>query len=111
MPLVPGIGAGVGGAGGIGGLGGAGEWQVGSIDGPAAPQGKSFGSVLSHQLQSLSNLQDNAATAAQSLADGSATDPTTVVMAVERARLAMQMASQLRTKGVEAINDIFHTQV
>lgn len=108
MPLVPGIGAGVG---GVGSLGGAGEWQVGSIDGPAAPQGKGFGSLLSQQVQSLSNLQDNAATASQALADGSATDPTTVVMAVERARLAMQMASQLRTKGVEAINDIFHTQV
>jgi flagellar hook-basal body complex protein FliE len=32
-------------------------------------------------------------------------------MAVERARLSMQMASTLRTKGVEAMNDIFHTQV
>ena len=45
------------------------------------------------------------------LATGTATDPTAVVMAVERARLSMQLASQLRTKGVEAINDIFHTQV
>jgi flagellar hook-basal body complex protein FliE len=32
-------------------------------------------------------------------------------MAVERAQLSMQLASQLRTKGVEALNDIFHTQV
>jgi flagellar hook-basal body complex protein FliE len=32
-------------------------------------------------------------------------------MAVERARLSMQMASQIRTKGVEAFQDIFHTQV
>jgi flagellar hook-basal body complex protein FliE len=67
--------------------------------------------VLSDQLQSLTDMQDSAATASQSLADGTATDPTAVVMAVERARLSMQVASQLRTKGVEAINDIFHTQV
>jgi flagellar hook-basal body complex protein FliE len=32
-------------------------------------------------------------------------------MAVERAQLAMQLAGQLRTKGVEALNDIFHTTV
>ena len=32
-------------------------------------------------------------------------------MAVERARLSMQLAAQLRTKSVEAIQDIFHTQV
>ena len=40
-----------------------------------------------------------------------ATDPTAVVMAVERAQLAMQLASQIRTKAVEAAQDIFHTQV
>ncbi len=32
-------------------------------------------------------------------------------MAVERAQLAMQLASQIRTKAVEAAKDIFHTQV
>jgi flagellar hook-basal body complex protein FliE len=32
-------------------------------------------------------------------------------MAVERARLSMQMASQVRTKAVEAFQDVFHTQV
>ena len=34
-----------------------------------------------------------------------------VVMTIERARLAMQLASQVRTKAVEAYTDIFHTQV
>lgn len=112
MPVVPGIGAGLGaGAGaGVGGVGG-GEWQIGSVDGPAKPQGKAFGTVLADQVQALQQSQDAAATASQSLADGTATDPTAVVMAVERAKLSMQLASQLRTKGVEAINDIFHTQV
>ena len=32
-------------------------------------------------------------------------------MAVERAQLSMQLASQIRTKLVEAAQDIFHTQV
>ena len=47
----------------------------------------------------------------RTLATGKATDPTAVVMAVERAQLAMQLASQIRTKAVEAAQDIFHTQV
>jgi flagellar hook-basal body complex protein FliE len=32
-------------------------------------------------------------------------------MDVERARLSMQLASQIRTKALEAVNDVFHTQV
>ena len=55
--------------------------------------------------------QNEAAQASQALATGQATDPTAVVMAVERAQLAMQLASQIRTKAVEAAQDIFHTQV
>jgi flagellar hook-basal body complex protein FliE len=32
-------------------------------------------------------------------------------MAVERAQLAMQLASQVRNKATEAFQDVFHTQV
>jgi len=32
-------------------------------------------------------------------------------MAVERAQLAMQLASQVRNKVVEAATDLFHTQI
>jgi flagellar hook-basal body complex protein FliE len=32
-------------------------------------------------------------------------------MAVEKARLGMQLAGQIRTKAVDAIQDVFHTQV
>jgi flagellar hook-basal body complex protein FliE len=98
----------------IGGVGGGGpEWSIGSLDGgtPTAAPGASFGSMLGGQLDALAQTQSDAATAARSLADGSATDPTQAVIAVERAQLSMQLASQLRTKGVEALQDIFHTQV
>ena len=89
------------------------EWQ---IDSPApaadAPvKGTGFGSMLADKLGELSAMQEEAAQGAQGLATGQVTDPTQVVMAVEKARLSMQLASQLRTKGVEAVNDIFHTQV
>ena len=73
--------------------------------------GGAFGSMLTQQLGKLQATQDSAATASQELAAGTATDPSAAVMAVERARLSMQLASTLRTKGVEAVNDIFHTQV
>ena len=90
----------------IDGIAGAGEQTA-----TPSTEGVGFGGMLSNSLQSLEATQTEAASAAQALATGEATDPTAVVMAVERAQLAMQLASQLRTKAVEAAQDIFHTQV
>ena len=99
------------------------EWGVGSVEplGPAAAPGttesaqpageEGFGGMLSNAISNLQQTQTDAAGAAQSMVDGSASDPTQVVMQVERAQLAMQLASQLRNKAVEAYQDIFHTQV
>jgi len=91
------------------------EWQIQ----PVAPGGSestetpgvAFGDMLGKSLESLTDTQQEAADAARALAAGEAEDPTAVVMAVERAQLAMQLASQIRTKAVEAAQDIFHTQV
>jgi flagellar hook-basal body complex protein FliE len=90
------------------------EWGVGSVQQQtpvAQPASGGFGSMLSNSIQSLTQTQEDASAAAQDLATGQATDPTSVVMAVERAQLAMQMASQIRTKAVEAAQEIFHTSV
>jgi flagellar hook-basal body complex protein FliE len=102
----------------IKGVGGGGsEWSVGAIDGtPTGTDavqsgGQSFGSMLGNQLSALEKTQTSAADASRSLADGTATDPTQAVVAVERAQLSMQLAAQLRTKGVEALQELFHTQV
>jgi flagellar hook-basal body complex protein FliE len=107
MPVIPAV------SGGVTPLGG--EWSVGSVGSVAGPEqgapSSNFSGLLSRSLESLQGTQDAAAQASQALADGTATDPSAVVMAVERARLAMQLAAQLRTKGVEALNDIMHTQV
>ena len=67
--------------------------------------------MLSNASSSLEKTQTDAAQASQALANGTATDPTQVVTSVEQARLAMQLASQIRSKAVEAYTDIFHTQV
>jgi flagellar hook-basal body complex protein FliE len=91
------------------------EWQIQAPtvgnSGVQQSGGQSFGGALTQAIQGLSNEQTQAAGAAQSLAAGTATDPSSVVMAVERAQLSMQLASQIRTKAVEAESDIFHTQV
>jgi flagellar hook-basal body complex protein FliE len=112
MPTIPSMG-------GISGVGGGGsEWSIGALDGTpgvggsASPSGGgSFASALGDQLSSLEKTQNVAADASRSLADGTATDPTQAVVAVERAQLSMQLAAQLRTKGVEALQDLLHTQV
>lgn len=87
------------------------EWQIASPVAEAAPAGGGFGDVLSQQISNLTELQESAASASQSLANGTATDIASVVTAVEKAHLAMQLAGQIRTKGSEAINDIFHTPI
>ena len=89
------------------------EWQIQSPTATPGQQqgGASFGGALTQAIQGLSNSQDQAAQAAGSLAAGTASDPSSVAMSVERARLAMQLASQIRTKAIEAETDIFHTQV
>jgi flagellar hook-basal body complex protein FliE len=96
------------------------DWNVGSVgkldgtpttgaEGAQSPGG--FGQVLSHQLGALEKTQTDASAASRSLADGTATDPTAAIVAVERAQLSMQLAAQLRTKGVEALQELFRTQV
>ena len=88
------------------------EWSVAPVQPTeAAAGGEGFGDMLSNAIGSLQKTQTEAAEASHALATGTATDPTQVVMAVERARLSMQMASQIRGKAVEAYNDIFHTTV
>jgi flagellar hook-basal body complex protein FliE len=96
------------------------DWSVGGVGqvGPAgdtgsagAASGSGFGKALANQIGQLDAVQNDAATASQQLATGQATDPSATVMTIERARLAMQLASQIRTKGVEALQEVFRTSV
>ena len=95
------------------------DWQIGSVgsvgtpgtDTAAPASGSGFGGALAKQIGQLDTMQQDAATASQQLATGQATDPSATVMTIERARLAMQLASQIRTKGVEALQEVFRTSV
>lgn len=109
----------------VAGAGGAGgEWQVQGVpdvpqtelltpevDGVASSGGEGFGSMLSNEINKLSELQGAAAEAGTALANGTATDPVSAVVAVEKAQLAMQFAGQIRSRGTEALTEIFRTQI
>ena len=85
------------------------DWQIAPVEAPA--EAGATGSGFQKMLSGLQATQTDAAQAAQDLATGQASDPTAVVMAVERAQLSMQLASQIRNKSVEAVQTIFQTQV
>ena len=84
--------------------------EVGADAPPAARDG-GFGGILADALQKLAGLQEEAAAQSQALATGRADDVTSVVMAVERASLALQLAVQVRNRAVEAYQDIFRMQI
>ncbi len=91
------------------------EWGIGSV-GSVTPSegvkgGGGFAGMLGNSIQSLATTQAEASAQSQALATGQATDPAEVVMAVEKAQLAMQMATTMRNKGVEVIQELMRTQV
>jgi flagellar hook-basal body complex protein FliE len=63
---------------------------------------------------SIDRLQDMLTDASQqsaALAAGEADDLTSVVVAVERAMLGLQLATQVRNKAVEAYQDLLRMQI
>ena len=85
------------------------EFRVGGGD--AAPASPGFGKALQGALGKLNDSLQASSQAAESLATGTADDVSSVVMAVERASLELQLASQVRNKAVEAYQEIFRMQV
>ena len=94
---------------GVGGIDGA--TGVDGVDGGSGAGGKGFGGMLADQITNLQGMQSDAAAQSQALAAGTAEDASTVVMAVEKAQLSMQLAANLRDKSVESFQEIFRTQV
>ena len=96
----------------VGSVGGVGQDPSTAVGGAGATGGDgSFGSTLTGAINSLDQTQVNATDASQQLATGQLTDPTQAITSVENASLAMDLASQIRTKMVDAVNTVFQTQV
>jgi flagellar hook-basal body complex protein FliE len=102
----------------------AAQWSVGQIGSAAAPGEAAkaakaqeadptggFGSMLTNAIGDLEKTQNVAAQQSQALATGQTQDISSVITAVQEAQLSMQLASQVRSKAVEAYTEIFHTQI
>jgi len=70
-----------------------------------------FGGELTEAISSLEQTQNSASSAAQALATGSVSDPESAIVTVQDAQLAMELASQIRSKATEAVQSVFNTQV
>jgi flagellar hook-basal body complex protein FliE len=81
------------------------------VEGVSGAKSGGFGSELSNAISSLEGTQNSANAASQALATGTAKDPESAVVTVEDAQMAMDLASQIRTKATEAAQNIFQTQV
>lgn len=99
--------------GGIGGAGKTGATGTGTsgVGGGEGSDGGGFGKALSGAIQNLNGSLAEATNASQSLATGQAQDVSQVAMAVERAVLELQLATQVRNKSVEAYQEIFRMSV
>ncbi len=70
-----------------------------------------FGNALMGALESLDNVQKSADGKAMDLAAGGSVDLHDVVLSRETASLHMQLALQVRTKMVEAYQDVMRMQI
>jgi flagellar hook-basal body complex protein FliE len=97
----------------------ASQWSVGKIgssdrtnaSAAAADPAGGFGAMLSNAIDGLQKTQEAASTQATALATGQTQDLSSVVTAVQEAQLSMELATQVRSKAVEAYTEIFHTQI
>ena len=94
---------------GVNGAEGLGSGE--GLGGGAGTGSGGFGEALTSAISSLEKSQTNASSVSQALASGTVSDPESAVVTVEEAQLAMQLASQIRTKATEAVTQIFQTQV
>jgi flagellar hook-basal body complex protein FliE len=70
-----------------------------------------FGEALGNALERLAELQRTSGESAQALATGRSTDIAGVALQAEHAYLALQVASQIRNRAVDAYHEIFRMQV
>jgi len=78
---------------------------------PASESDKSFGHFLSEALGEVNKLQSDAANAGVRLAAGKIEDISEVVIASEKATIALQLTMQVRNKVVEAYQEVMRMQV
>ena len=89
------------GLGNVGGIGGA-----SSVKQTAGPTGASFGEVLKNSINEVSRLQQDASQAVEDLATGKSEDVTGVMTAMEKSELAFKTLLAIRSKLMDAYEEI-----
>jgi len=74
-------------------------------------RGKSFSQFLAESLEEVNKLQIDSQKASQNLAAGKVNDVSEVVIAAEKATIALQLTMQVRNKIVDAYQEIMRMQV
>ena len=75
------------------------------------PNNVSFGQLLTNALGDVNKLQINANQASVNLASGKIQDVSEAVIATEKASIALQLTMQVRTKVIDAYQEIMRMQV
>lgn len=78
---------------------------------PAAREEASFREILTQKLEEVDRLQKEADTLVQRFAAGQVEDVHQVLLAAEKANLALQLTVQVRNKVVEAYQEIARMQI
>lgn len=78
---------------------------------PAGTEEASFKSLLADALNQVNQLQQNADTGAVKLAAGENIGLDEVMLAVQKAELALQMTTQIRNKLVDAYQEVVRMQI
>jgi flagellar hook-basal body complex protein FliE len=84
---------------------------VDSSQSSAGAESKSFGQVLADALDNVNTLQLNADQASVDLAAGKLQDVSQAVIAAEKATIALQLTMQVRSKIVDAYQEVMRMQV
>jgi flagellar hook-basal body complex protein FliE len=71
----------------------------------------SFANLFNNALEEVNNLQQDASNAGIKLAAGKIQDVSEVVIATEKATIALQLTMQVRNKVVEAYQEVMRMQV
>lgn len=94
----------------LGSTTGASEAARSGLSGAAGEKG-GFAGALGKALNSLEQSQQTAESAAKGIATGTVSNPESALVQVEQAQLEMQLASQIRAKATESLQNVFQTQV
>jgi len=85
--------------------------RVGADKAAAGGAGKGFGQVFANALGQVNQMQLDAQQASLDLAAGKVQDVSQVVIATEKATIALQLTMQVRNKIVEAYQEMMRMQV